>query len=138
MDSRADGVLVQRLVYQPPRITVCRAVFSSFLRKARAQTCPYEIILPFILLECKKKKLFTQEILKKKKKKKKKKKEPILSKQRRRSWQGSSRKAVAFQTETPYAFNVKVSKVGNRSRGRPEGSFFNSYYSFLRIAPLYL
>ena len=38
-----------------------------------------------------------------------------------------------------------VSKVGNRSRGRPEGSFFTTTprcrgkrYSFPRISPLYL
>ena len=28
-----------------------------------------------------------------------------------------------------YAKKIKVSKVGNRSRGQPEGSLFNSYYT---------
>ena len=43
-----------------------------------------------------------------------------------------------------YSVNKASSKVGNHSRGQPEGFFFNSYYtevyeghySFPRIAPL--
>lgn len=40
MDGRTDGVLVQRLVYQPPLFSVCNTVFSSFCRKLDHKPVP--------------------------------------------------------------------------------------------------
>ena len=36
---------------------------------------------------------------------------------------------VRLELELIYSDVSKVRKVGDRGRGRPEGSFFNSYYT---------